>query len=177
MPWITRPAISVPADCDARHASPPSTKSASPTSSTGRRPSRSDAGPYTSCVPANATMKSVTESCIVPLLAPSSRESVGSDGISMSTANGAIAESATSSAAAGSDSARRRSRGESAGVAGAAGGTGAVTRGGSSWPGTVARRGGRAPAHGTRQRAGGPHRRRKQRPHGSLLAAVWPRNS
>ena len=62
-------------------AMPASVNSASPASSTGRRPNRSDTGPYSNCPIARPIRYSVMVSWIVPAETPSARAVSGSAGM------------------------------------------------------------------------------------------------
>ena len=107
-PCTTRPASSTSTDCAESASSEPAMNSVRPARSAGRGPIRSEVVPYTSCDPANEMMNRVTASWRVDSLAPNSSAMVGNDGRNMSTVIGAMALSATRSAAAGNASARRR---------------------------------------------------------------------
>ncbi|MGX1044176.1 hypothetical protein AB7M41_003882 [Bradyrhizobium diazoefficiens] len=81
--WKKRAAISCGRFCAKMQATLAATISASPASSTGRRPNLSDSGPMISCEQAMPTMKSDTVICATEMSLPKFVASTGSAGTSM----------------------------------------------------------------------------------------------
>ena len=95
--WMMRAAISAPIDEAAMAANDATTDSASPTSTTGRRPKRSDSGPSTSWAQARLSRYKDKVSCTVPASVPSRVIMPGSAGTTMLSVAGPIAVIAISS--------------------------------------------------------------------------------
>ena len=95
--WMMRAAISAPIDEAAMAANDATTDSASPTSTTGRRPKRSDSGPSTSWAQARLSRYKDKVSCTVPASVPSRVIMPGSAGTTMLSVAGPMAVIAISS--------------------------------------------------------------------------------
>src|SRR5271166_1855216 len=89
--WSVRPMISAGSDQASPHSTLPAKNSASPAISTGRRPKRSETGPYTSCPAAIPARNRVSTSWTAPGAASKTAASNGSAGTSICKAAGAIA--------------------------------------------------------------------------------------
>ncbi len=99
IPWRKRKATSTPSDPAAAHAKPATVNSASPPSSTGRLPTRSESGPQTSCPAAYPARNRLRVSCTAATSTPNTRCSCGMAGSDMSMDRAVIPVSAASSSA------------------------------------------------------------------------------